>query len=324
MVSSGMEIEASRAMKRARSLTNSAFPGHGQRRFEHRLIVPTIAPRFTVGKRTRCFTIGSCFSRNIEETLEHWGTILPTRGFKSPKSEWPWRSNGLLNEYNPGSIAQRVVHALRGEPMSVDTLADTPRGVLDLLLPSPHHAEGVSRARALVRRQEIHKVYAQLRGSSLVIITLGMVEAWFDTHTALFLNRKPPSTLVESNPGRYVFRRMTGAEVSRELERTVAALIDAGIERILISVSPVPFNTTFSGIDAYTANLYSKSVLRVCAEELLHHPQVDYCPSYEMVISGGPEVFEEDNIHVKNGVVRHVVETMLEVYFSSTEQVIPD
>ncbi|MCA9656720.1 MAG: GSCFA domain-containing protein [Myxococcales bacterium] len=83
----------------------------------------------------------------------------------------------------------------------------------------------------------------------------------------------------------------------------------------MIAVSPVPFNTTFSGRDAYCANTYSKSILRVCAEELAQHPEVDYCPSFEMVTSGGADVYGEDNIHVVDAVVERVVETMLRAYF---------
>lgn len=307
-------VEATAAVERARTRPESAFPGHDRRRGPFGMLVPALSPRFTIAPQSACFTIGSCFSRNVEEALEERAMELPTKRFHNPPAEWPWRHNGLLNEYNPGSIAQRIHHALEGRPFAEETLVETPHGVLDLLLPSPSHAIGVTLERARARRAEIAGVYAHLERAALVIVTLGMVEGWFDREVELFLNRKPPSIAMETAPGRYAFRRLNVDETLGLLAPAIAALLARGVPRVLLAVSPVPFNTSFSGREAYGANLYSKSVLRVAAEALLDDHRVDYFPSYEMVTSGGGGVYAADNMHIRDAVVRQVVEVLLEAY----------
>lgn len=309
-----MILDAPGAARRALHLASSRYPDQSRRAFAQKLIVPTIEPRFSIERARKCFTIGSCFARNVEEILERQGVRLPTREFASPRSEWPWRKNGLLNEYNPGTITQRIVWALKKEPFSEETLIETPRGVIDLLLPASTYVDDVSRARAVERRRQIDAVYEHLSSSDLVLLTLGTIEAWYDRRTELYLNRKPPSTALDRWPERYLFRRLDFAETRALLEEAITGLVASGVERILVSVSPVPLNTTFSGCDAYTANVYSKSVLRACAEDLLRHPQVDYLPSYEMVMSGGPNAFGPDNMHVLEEVVEQVIQSLLSAY----------
>src|SRR5688572_9518638 len=89
------------------------YPNQQDSRVRAGSIFPKLAPKFQITRGSKIFTIGSCFARNIEEKLK--GFILPTRSFSVPKSEWPYRSNGILNEFNPGTMVQRVELAERGE-----------------------------------------------------------------------------------------------------------------------------------------------------------------------------------------------------------------
>jgi hypothetical protein len=85
--------------------------------------------------------------------------------------------------------------------------------------------------------------------------------------------------------------------------------------RTILTVSPVPLHTTFMPEDCVIANEYSKTVLRVCAEELARkYANVDYFPSYEIVRSGGLANFHKDNVHVKPEVVSLVTSYMLSIY----------
>lgn len=82
-----------------------------------------------------------------------------------------------------------------------------------------------------------------------------------------------------------------------------------------MTVSPVPINSTFTSSDCVTANEYSKSVLRVCAERLSKRfANVDYFPSYEIARSGGLSSYAGDNIHVKNEVVEKITSCMIQKY----------
>jgi hypothetical protein len=234
--------------------------------------------------------------------------------FSVDKAEWPFRPNGILNEFNPGTISQRIHSALSGKTSPQGTIVESHGGFIDLLLPSA--GLPVARQRAIERRTEIDAVYSNLVSSDLVIITLGLVEAWFDNDNDVFLNRMPDTTLLEKYPDQYSFRRLDVRESFSLLDKALQGLISSGIDKILLTVSPVPLQTTFTGDDAVVANSYSKSTLRVCADMLVKKfSQVDYYPSLELVYSGGLAVLEEDNVHVKSGVVRFATNHMISAYF---------
>lgn len=243
---------------------------------------------------------------------------LPTSEFGVPQSEWPHRPNGVLNEYNPGTMSQRLIAAVEGKKDDEGTIVETKGGYLDLLLPPG--TTPVTHERAVARRAEIDAVYTKLTGSDLVIITLGFVEAWFDEATGTFLNQMPPRRAINKEPDRYTFRRLNVLETYDLLDRGIKALIKSGVRKVLVTVSPVPIGRTFTENDVIVANNYSKSVLRVCAEMIKdENPEVDYLPSYEIVSSGGLQLYNEDNKHVKPAVVNRVTGYMISNYFPNSE-----
>lgn len=290
------------------------FPRPGDPRAPGNHLFPVPRPSFRVdwAARPAVFTIGSCFARNIEEALEPLGVALPTRAFAVPREEWPNRPNGLLNEFNPGSIAQRIRFALDGTDYPDETLAPVLRGVADLALPGGGAPVTLERARQ--RRAEIAEVYRHLAQARLVVITLGLVEAWRDLRTGAYLNQMPPTPVWQREPGRFELRRMGVEECLRLLRYALLRLRRAGPD-VVLTVSPVPLQTTFSGEDCITANQYAKSVLRVVADELCRTIRnVDYFPSYEMVVSGGAASFEPDRVHVRDSLVREITGRMVAAY----------
>jgi hypothetical protein len=272
-------------------------------------LFPQTNPGFSFNKGTRVFTIGSCFARNIEEHLS--GYDVPTLRFSVPPEEWPNRPNGLLNEYNAGTIAQRIERAFAGNSAPADTVVeDGDGGFVDLLLPG---SASVALSRAFARRDEIDHIYEELPEADVVIITLGLIEAWVDGSSGCYLNRMPPSLLLQQDPDRYYVKVMDVYDAHPLLESALRLLTSRG-KKIILTVSPVPLNATFTGQDVTMANSFSKAVLRVCAERLSALPNVDYFPSYEIVMSGGLANFADDNIHVLDDVVHDVVDFMLSNY----------
>ena len=134
-----------------------------------------------------------------------------------------------------------------------DTIIETKDGFLDLLLPGGFP---VSLERAIARRAEIDEVYRNLASSDLVVITLGLVEAWFDEESEVFLNRLPKTTLLKNQPDRYTFQALDVADSVPLLNKALKKLIDVGVDKILLTVSPVPLGTSFSGKDAVVANRF--------------------------------------------------------------------
>jgi hypothetical protein len=142
-----------------------------------------------------------------------------------------------------------------------------------------------------------------------VIITLGLVEAWYDNTNDIYFNT-PPYPLLRSSDGRLELRISNFAKNFQAVQETISLLTSAKPEmKILLTVSPVPLSDTFSGQDIVTANAYSKGVLRAVAQEVADdHDNVDYFPSYEIVMLSNPAVsWMPDRRHVKREQVAHIV-----------------
>jgi hypothetical protein len=295
--------------KLARQNAGKRYPGCDDVREQNGLVFPIHRPAFELNfdRDLSVFTVGSCFARNIEDALAPLGVQLPTKQLALPAAEAPaGRPNHILNEYTPACIAQRILRTLNGEPFSEDSIIPFQDAYLDLLLTS-HVA--VSFERAKERRVEVNQVYSQLASAHVVVLTLGYVETWLDQKTGTYLNRKPPHTREAVKSTRYEFQRHDTATCVDLLGPAIEALVKRSI-KVILTVSPVPVGTTFSGDDCFVANEYSKSVLRTAAEALRQIPGVDYFPSYEIVRSGGFTAYGKDRIHVKDEVVRLVTDYM--------------
>ena len=287
------------------------YPGSGDTRSRGANLFPSFSPKFPLRlESSRIFTIGSCFARNIEEVLNERGCDLPTMAFVDPQPRHDRRSNGLLNEYNPGAIGQRILATLEGRAFSDETVVPTGDLWTDLMRPG---GDTVSREIALERRREISAVYDKLAGSHCVIITLGYIEAWYDEKAGVYLNRHPPKPLAFGDRGRFTFRRLGVEDCLNVMAPAFDALGACGV-KIILTVSPVPLQTTFTGEDCVLANEFSKSVLRVTAQELARRKYVDYFPAYEIVRSGGLSSYDEDNVHVSEDLVREITGYMVGCY----------
>jgi hypothetical protein len=308
-----MNIPGRKALELARGNAGRKYPARTDPRHVDGMLVPALRPRFRIDLTQPVFTLGSCFAREIEEVLLRRGVTLPTREFVVPKEEWPYRPSGLLNEYNPGSMHQRIRAALTGTPYPESTGVASDQGVIDLLL---SQGPAISAARFRERRADIDRVYARLADCGLVIITLGLVEAWYDEETSFFLNRMPLVSDLRAQPKRFRFVRFSYDEACRHIEQALGMLVETHPgTRVLLTVSPVPLEATFTESDAVIANGYSKAVLRACVERMTaRFPQVDYFPSYEMVLSAGPAALKADNVHVTDAAVERVMQVLLANY----------
>lgn len=85
--------------------------------------------------------------------------------------------------------------------------------------------------------------------------------------------------------------------------------------KVILTVSPVPLIATFEPRHVLQSTVYSKSVLRVAAEEIVrNHSNVEYFASYEIVTATGDSraYFSDDLRTVTDEAVRHVIECFLQ------------
>ncbi len=311
-----MRVKGNAALKNTiKAKPNNRHPdAEDSARSHDGLLFPAVKPSFSLTPGSRIFTIGSCFARNIEAVLEK-NYKLPTASYAVPKSEWAFAPNGILNEYNPACISQRLLWAADNVDTSKlpETLLDTSEGYIDLLLAA---GNPVTLDRALERRREIDELYVQISSSDLLVITLGLNECWYDENEKCYLNRNPPPQVLRSDADRYSFEQLSVEDSYSLMEKGIAAILESGVKNIMLTVSPVPLQTSFSGQDCVSANSYSKAVMRCVAEKLRvrFKGALDYFPSYEIVTSGGLSSFGDDHVHVKAEVVENAINYLLQQY----------
>ena len=91
-------------------------------------------------------------------------------------------------------------------------------------------------------------------------------------------------------------------------------------KRFILSVSPVPLGLTQRGMDIYSANMESKSILRGVAGQICEEfPKVKYFPSFEIASSQFWPVFQEDRRHILPEFADRAVAAFMGAYASNTQ-----
>lgn len=287
-------------------------------------------PSFTLQPGEAIFTVGSCFARNIEARLADLGFDLPTLGIELEAAERSvtGKANSILNKYTPFAILNEFRWALDPEARYPEAAYLQASETLWL---DPHafpQLTPVPLERVKQRRAEMEDLYRQLPRCRVVIVTLGLVENWFDAKIGLYLNGAPPKFALAQEPERFEVHLLSVEEIGQALEGVHALLKQHGHPdfRMLLTVSPVPLNATLRGGDVITANTYSKSALRAAAEAfVLAHAEVDYLPSYEIVTHTERSLaFADDCRHAAPPVVARIVDLMVERYVPDAAEAGPE
>lgn len=278
-------------------------------------------PKFKLDRSAPVFTIGSCFARNIETALEGHkiacitseclfdGDFYETGGVAR---------NGALNAYTPGSMLDLIQLPDRHDTETVATLDVGEDQHADMLL---HGLRFQSADELTMNRRKLVGLYKRMPEAGTVVLTLGYTESWLDIHGNIYINRAPAGNMklnrrAEDN---YRFVNMSPVQVSDTVSKAVDLINHktGGGAKIIITVSPVPLASTFTGRDVIVANDYSKATLLSAA--LLaaeNHENVDYFPSFQYVTHQPREqAYEADGIHVKYPIVQSIIGRFVEQYF---------
>ena len=275
-----------------------AHPGHGGARVFKSDFAPHFEPKFMLGPNPRIFAAGSCFAREIELALT-----------KRKIDVMSWTpASGL----SPSLMNRYTTHAIIGDfKMALEGKYD-PKNILSYgskWFDFTSHGEAAETKEALLQqRLEILNIYQNAVKADVILLTLGLVEVWYDTETKQYLNIPPWGHFL----GRRFELRVTGYQENRAALDAFVMLVREHIRpdlKIILTVSPVPLSHTFSGQDIVIANAYSKAVLRAVAQDIAWgDANIDYFPSYEMVTNADPAtVWYPDHRHVRREFVERIV-----------------
>jgi hypothetical protein len=287
----------------------------------NRVFLPEIRPGYSIEQSWKLFAIGSCFARGVEKALMANGfdVLSAANDFDEFELASPDVTPlGFTNKYTTCSILNELRWSL------VPNAAfprDSIVAVKDGLYIDPHTNPALKLAdlpTTLYRREKIFTVNRRIKDCQLVVLTLGLVECWYDTLSSVYLNITPTPDMFSLYPNRYNLHVLGYEENMKNMNEIYEILQKYGHPNlhIIVTVSPVPLLATFTDRDVVVANTFSKSVLRVVAEEwAAGKANVNYFPSYEMVMNSQREVTWADDLrHVQGEVVQSIMGLLKKSY----------
>ena len=255
---------------------------------------PVAGWTLTIDRDTRIATAGSCFAQHIANRLARSGfTYMMT------EPPHPAVAADLARTYNYGlftarfgniytsrQLLQLIERAYGRFQPEEDVWVEADGRLIDPFRPNVQPGGFVTRAEYdLARRQHFAAVRRMVEEVEVFVFTLGLTECWTSRADGAVFPLCPGVSGGTYDPDRHVFRNLGVEEVTADMRAVLARLraVNPSV-RMILTVSPVPLIATAGEDHVLAATTYSKSVLRVAAEELRRsEPGVHYFPSYEVI-----------------------------------------
>lgn len=271
------------------------------------------------------FTMGSCFAREIEAWLKMAGATVSSIDASIERPEFTDADGrvrtGFFHRFTPWSMLQEFQQCFDELPAwSEDALVFPQRdGQAADLNYSTVKGGDYSLAAVRTRRQIARQLVRKAARARAIVLTLGLIEAWYHKPSALYANA-PDAKVLARHAAEFQLRVLEVPDVLECLDGIRDLLLrhhETGDFSMVVTVSPVPLSTTFTAHDVLIANTESKAVLRAAASSFAaRHEQVFYFPSYEMVTYANPEVaWREDRLHVHGKAVKRIVDAFTKAYY---------
>jgi hypothetical protein len=311
-----------------------ATPAYNPKNWKHfhptrRLSFPT---RKIVKPGTRIFTMGSCFAMELRRALGGRGfkmypdyAAVPYDRSVQVFDKIPERET--LAHYDTFSMRQEFEAALGGwadRPSGFWPVTNAPANKIlggEEVYQDPYRKLVYAKTRPLLETLA-DRVTAAIRDgierSDVIVLTLGLTEVWRHKLTGRYLCR-PPGTGLGGGIGLAEFRQSTFLENYQNMRALLDLLFARYPEKeVVISVSPVALEATYSQFDVGTANNESKAILRAVAAQICReYDRIMYFPSYEMATLLKLQVYEDDGRHVLRSFADYVIGEFLSAVSTS-------
>jgi hypothetical protein len=179
----------------------------------------------------------------------------------------------------------------------------------------------------LLKASHLRAVLSAFHKATVFVFTLGLTEAWQSKVDGSVFPACPGTISGIFDEEKYEFKNFSVDEITEDLTQFIVLLRESNPNvRFIITVSPVPLVATATESHVLLASTYSKSVLRVVAEQVSGQiDNVSYFPAFEIVT--GPqapfEYFESDRRNVSEIGVAEVMTSLLKG-LSTSESKAPD
>jgi len=281
-------------------------------------------------------TAGSCFAQHMGRRLPGLGMNYlvtepgPTRlsAGERNKRQYGIFSARFGNIYTTTQLRQLFLRAY-GDFTPEDDVWRSPEGrFFDLFRPSVEPG-GFATLDELTWDRDRHftavrKLVAQ---ANIFVFTMGLTEGWRHKGDGAVYPSCPGCGPGDYDADKYEFVNIGVSQTLDDLDAIFGLLNKNGNAiRLILTVSPVPLIATMSGHHVLAATTYSKSVLRVAAQDFAAgQGNCSYFPSYEIIT--GPHArgsyFQHDLRTVSLHGVDHVMRCFTETFLRSSQFATP-
>ncbi|MCB1470612.1 MAG: GSCFA domain-containing protein [Rhizobiaceae bacterium] len=256
------------------------------------------SPKFSIVKRQKVITAGSCFAQHIGKALAKngftWFDAEPGPVASSSEERALLHKNGYGvfsfrtgNIYTAALLKQWLAWAISPETQSSE-IWETDGRFFDPQRPAIEPGGFSSREEALeMRAITLAAIRRAVTEASVFVFTMGLTEGWENSRTGVAYAMCPGTLAGEFNADEHLFINYRHRRIYNDMRDVLrmARTLNKNL-RFLLTVSPVPLTATASGDHILVASMQSKSTLRSVAHELCEDFRgVDYFPSYEVISS---------------------------------------
>lgn len=274
-------------------------------------------------RNTCVYSVGSCFSLNINRWLRH-------QGFAVPEITWGihYNSRTILYELRraAGLPAPDVEWKIPGRDGGV-VYADALRHCVD----TPE-ADQLAQLKAEISADSRQK----FKRSHAFVVTLGLSDVWEAEigGQLITLNRAPylGATLMSSEQSFAAHNRFLSVTECIDDLRQIVEVVRSNKPAetpVVFTVSPVPLKHTAAGAHPHVANSRSKATLLAAIHSFLDErqddPHLSYFPSYEFFQMTHPQMplWQGDARHPTTEAVERVSEAFVKHYSRESISVRP-
>jgi GSCFA family len=281
---------------------------------------------FLLNKGDKIASAGSCFASNMVPYLEN-------TGFEYVRTEQ--KNEALIdldidnfgysnfsasygNIYTPRQFLQLITRAT-GQFKPIEDSWIVANGIADPFRPGMKYKARTETEFKILQQQHFKKIIEVFENANVFVFTLGLTEAWVSKADGAVFPVCPGTLSGEYDSNKHEFKNFSVTESINDLTAAIheIRLLNKNM-RFILTVSPVPLVATATTNHVLVASTYSKSVLRVTAEDVSKKCDgVMYFPSYEIVT--GPQAPENYVENDKRNVSEQCINDVMAAFLAHCE-----
>ena len=251
---------------------------------------PVVRAKFSVKRSDRIATAGSCFAQHISRHLTQNGfnyfvtePAHPVIAHMADGYNYGVFTARYGNIYTSRQLLQTLKRAYGLFTPQDDAWPDCDGRVIDPYRPriQPNNFACLEE---LVedRRQHFAAIRAAIEQMNVFVFTLGLTETWVSRADGAAYPLCPGVAGGVFDANQHAFVNLGAMNVIADLTETIDLIRAKNLNaRCILTVSPVPLIATMEDRSVLVSTTYSKSVLRVAAEEVAaRYDEVAYFPAY--------------------------------------------